>query len=284
MGLMLVLSPAKRMEVVEGPPYAVTTPRHLDRTALLAEYLRKMSLEECQLLWGCSDRLAKLNHERHQELDLSRQTTAAVVSYEGIAFRHLAAGVMSGEEQDYLGLHLRILSGFYGVLRPFDGVVPYRLEMGQRLPADGARDLYGFWGSSLLDALLDEGASAIVNVASEEYARSVVPYANAVGVPVVTCVFLTPRASDGRLVQRATEVKAARGTFVRWCAENGIEDARDLVLFSERGYSYDKSLSSPDTLAFVKPGNGDRYLFQEKAAAAIPRHAPLRHHDDYVII
>ncbi len=252
MGIMLILSPAKRMDEVEGPPYVEGKPRLLDRTALLAERLREMGLAECQELWGCSDRLARLNYERHQTLDLTCMGTPAAVSFVGIAYQHLAAGVMSDRELDYLRSHLRILSGFYGVLRPLDGVVPYRLEMGQRLSVGGARDLYGFWGADLLDAMVDEGATAIVNVASEEYAKAVTPYAEARGIPVIACVFVAPREKDGRLVQRSTEAKAARGTFVRWCAENDIEDACELTSFSERGYGYEATLSTSDLLTFVR--------------------------------
>jgi cytoplasmic iron level regulating protein YaaA (DUF328/UPF0246 family) len=252
MGIMLILSPAKRMDEVEGPPYVEGRPRFLDRTALLAERLREMSLAECQGLWGCSDRLARLNYERHQAIDLARTGTPAAVSFVGIAYQHLAAGVMSDGELDYLRSHLRILSGLYGVLRPLDGVVPYRLEMGQRLSVDGARDLYGFWGADLLDAMVDESATVIVNVASEEYAKAVTPYAPTRGVPVVTCAFVAPREKDGRLVQRATEAKAARGTFVRWCAENDVEDVGELSAFSERDYAFEETLSSPDLLTFVR--------------------------------
>ena len=85
MGIMLILSPAKRMDEVEGPPYVEGEPRLLDKTALLAERLREMSLAECQGLWGCSDRLARLNYERHQTLDLTRAGTPAAVSFSAYA-------------------------------------------------------------------------------------------------------------------------------------------------------------------------------------------------------
>ena len=100
--------------------------------------------------------------------------------------------------------------------------------------------------------MVDEGATAIVNVASEEYAKAVTPYAEARGIPVIACVFVAPREKDGRLVQRSTEAKAARGTFVRWCAENDIEDACELTSFSERGYGYEATLSTSDLLTFVR--------------------------------
>ena len=159
---------------------------------------------------------------------------------------------MNEKELMWLTSHLRILSGMYGILRPLDGVIPYRLEMQAKLAVGGCRDLYEFWGERLLDSLLGDGAEVIVNVASQEYAKAVVPWAQRTGAPVVTCVFGEVRASDGRVVQRATEAKAARGAFVRWCAEQGVEKVEQLEGFSERGYRLNRSRSDAETLTFVR--------------------------------
>ena len=141
----------------------------------------------------------------------------------------------------------------YGVLRALDGVVPYRLEMHTRLPMGDSRDLYGFWGERIHDALARDAAGMpIVNVASHEYAKGVTPFARATKTPILTCEFLSPRKSDGKLVQAATEAKAARGTFVRWCAEQGVEETGELTNFSERGYRLDRSRSDEGTLTFVR--------------------------------
>jgi cytoplasmic iron level regulating protein YaaA (DUF328/UPF0246 family) len=181
-----------------------------------------------------------------------RLLSPAVLTYVGIQYQHLAPQVMTERELLWLSSHLRILSGMYGTLRPFDGVVPYRLEMQARLSVGESRDLYEFWGGRLLDTLLGAGAGVIVNVASQEYAKALVPWAQRTGVPVVTCVFGEVRASDGRVVQRATEAKAARGAFVRWCAEQGVEKVEQLEGFSERGYRLDRSRSDAETLTFVR--------------------------------
>ena len=181
------------------------------------------------------------------------QAKAAVIAYEGIAFQHLAAGVMDGSGLEYLHGHLRILSGLYGVVRPFDGVVPYRLEMGAKLSVGGSRDLYDYWGSALYDALAQE-CDLIVNLASVEYAKAVTRWVRPDGPQVLTCLFGSVAAS-GRFVQRATEAKAARGTFVRWCAERGVADTAELRSFCERGYVLDEGRSSEDELVFVQAGN-----------------------------
>ena len=183
-------------------------------------------------------------------MDLRSDTTAAVISYEGIQYTHLAAGVMSEDELTWLDEHLRILSGFYGILRPLDGVVPYRLEMQARLSVGDSRDLYEFWGDTLYESLATEGCDTIVNVASVEYARAVTPWVRPDGPQVLTCLFGVLR--DGRLRQPATEAKAARGTFVRWCAERGVEDTSCLRDFRERDYALDEDRPDEHTLVFVR--------------------------------
>lgn len=260
MGLVVITSPAKKMRVVDAPPWPVRLPAALDRTERLMRAVQALSPSEAQALWGCSDRLAALNYERFSKMDLTGGAaekggmgaglTAAAVSYEGIQYRHMAPEVMSERELAWLDGHLRILSGFYGVLRPLDGVVPYRLEMQARLPVGGARDLYGFWGDALYEGLAAE-CDLIVNVASVEYARAVTRHVRADGPQVLTCLFGTVR--DGRLRQAATEAKAARGTFVRWCAERGVESADELASFDQRHYALDESRSDEGTLVFVRP-------------------------------
>lgn len=252
MSLRFIVSPAKKMRAVDAPPWPVREPRFLERAGRLMRAVQALSRDEAQALWACSDRLADLNYERFQAMDLQRDTTAAAVAYEGIQYTHLAPGIMSERELAWLDEHLRILSGLYGVLRPLDGVVPYRLEMQARLAVDGERDLYGFWGNSLYETLAEEGCDTIVNVASVEYARAVTPWVRPDGPQVLTCLFGMVR--DGRLRQPATEAKAARGTFVRWCAERGVEEPRDLRVFDERGYALDERRSDGDTLVFVRTG------------------------------
>lgn len=261
MPLMFILSPAKRMAEDGGEPLPTAEPALLDRTRHLADVMRHMPPAELQALWRCSDAIARDMCPRHARMDLDgllARGSSAAASYQGIAYQHLAAQVMDAGQLAYLQRHLRILSAFFGVLRPLDAVVPYRLEMAQRLavpacpqlglPATG--DLYAWWGDSLAARLRQEGCDALVNVASAEYARAVVPRMGE--VPVATCRFGQVRPSDGAFVQRATEAKAARGDFVRWCAERGVEDVGELVGYRGRGYALDESRSTADALVFVR--------------------------------
>jgi cytoplasmic iron level regulating protein YaaA (DUF328/UPF0246 family) len=237
------------MNVVEGPPYVEALPRFLDHTRRLLDAVRELSYDEAKARWKCSDALARLSYERFRDMDLESGLTCACLAYEGIQYQHLAPQVTSEGELAYLRSHLRILSGFYGVLAPCDGVVPYRLEMQARLGVDGRQNLYAFWKDAICASLAEE-TDTLVNVASAEYAKAVLPYAGACGLKVVTCVFYTPR--NGRFVQPSTEAKAARGVFCRWCAEHEVDDVSQLASFNERGYAYDEGLSGEGKMAFVR--------------------------------
>ena len=257
MALGFIISPAKKMNVVEGPPYVCALPRHLAKTQRLQQRLEELSFEEAQDLWKCSERLAQQNFAQIAGRDLTHSLTAACLAYEGIQYQHLAPHVMDERCLAYLDAHLRILSGFYGVLRPRDGVTPYRLEMQARLAlpasanAPAATNLYEFWADSLA-ADLAQDFDVVCNVASVEYAKAVVPHLRERGVRVITCLFGSLRASDGAFVQRSTEAKATRGTFVRWCAEHDVTSVEQLPSFDERSYRWSAERSSADELVFVK--------------------------------
>lgn len=249
MALRIITAPAKKMRIVDAPPWPVRQPRYLGKTKQLMQAVQALSPAEAQALWACSDRLATLNYERFQTMDLTQGVTAAAIAYEGIQYQHMAPEVMSEKELAWLDTHLRILSGFYGMLQPLDGVVPYRLEMQARLALPGTRDLYEFWGNTLYEDLADE-CQTIVNVASVEYARVITPWVRDDGPQVLTCLFGTLRG--GRLRQASTEAKAARGTFIRWCAEQCVEEPSELRAFDQRGYALDPERSDDATLVFVR--------------------------------
>ncbi len=319
--MLFIVSPAKKMVDASDAFAWRDLPRFLPQARELLGALRGMSYEELKELWACSDALARLNFDRVQHMDLGNNTgdvitsgsagftaegtmpdsrvswqrtlTPSVFSYEGIQYQNMAPQVMTTEQLEYVQAHLRILSGFYGVLRPFDGVTPYRLEMQAKLAmprgANGepARNLYEFWGSRIYDALRDDlegrvlqgmdtavsvendassaavennagpctkNDCAIVNLASVEYAKAVEPYAKAAakqgGPRYATCLFGSMKGD--KFVQRATEAKAARGTFVRWCAENAIERVADFPRFGVGGYRFDEGRSTEDVLVFVR--------------------------------
>ncbi len=237
--MRMIIAPAKKM-VADTDSFAVDhLPQFLEQTERLKTVLQTMSPKELQTLWRCNDVIAKRNVERLAHMDLRRSLTPALLSYEGIQYRYMAPGVMEAAHLDYLREHLRILSGFYGLLRPFDGVTPYRLEMQARLAVDSCRDLYQFWGDRLTRQLASE-TDFVLNLASREYSRAVEAHLPET-VRFVTCVF--GELKDGKVVEKGTKCKMARGQMVRWLAENQIKDLSDLRAFDQLGYQFCRSAS-----------------------------------------
>ena len=160
----------------------------------------------------------------------------------------MAPGVFTNDELDYVQEHLRILSGFYGVLRPFDGVTPYRLEMQARLKIGEAKDLYSYWGDSIAKNLLSE-TDCILNLASQEYSRCVSAHLTD-GVQFITCLFCERK--NGKLIEKGTLCKMARGEMVRYMAEHQIETAEKIKAFDRLGYRFAPSESNQTTYTFIK--------------------------------
>ncbi len=246
--MRIIISPAKKMNTdVDSLPWQ-DLPAFLDRTEQLLQLLRSMDYAALQKLWKCNDSIAQLNFERLQTMDLGKRLTPAVLAYEGIQYRYMAPGVFTDGEFAYVQQHLRILSGFYGILRPFDGVVPYRLEMGARLRVGEARDLYAFWGSALADTLAAE-TDCILNLASEEYSRCIARHLSS-DVRMITCVFGELQA-NGRVIEKGTLCKMARGEMVAYMAERRITDPEKVKSFDRLGYRYCPDRSTDSTFVFL---------------------------------
>ena len=223
-------------------------PKLLDKTMEIQSYIRTLSYIQARKLWNCNDNLARLNYERHQNMDLRRNLTPAVIAYEGIQYQYMAPVVFTEKALRYIDSHLFILSGFYGVLRPFDGVTPYRLEMQAKARVKGTKDLYAFWGDSLYRCVTD-GDPVILNLASGEYAKCIKAFARPDDI-FITCVF--GEKKDGKIVQKGTQAKMARGEMVRYLAEGQIETTEQIKDFRGLGYSFEENLSSEREFIFLK--------------------------------
>ena len=246
--MRIIISPAKKMAADTDTLPAEGLPAFLAHTERLKTALQGMSRQELQSLWKCNDAITAQNAARLADMDLHRQLTPAVLAYEGIQYQYMAPRVMEIPQLDYLREHLRILSGFYGLLRPFDGVVPYRLEMRARLAIDGCKDLYGFWNGLLARTLADE-TDFILNLASKEYSRAVEPHLPG-RVRLVACTF--GERKNGRIVEKGTMCKMARGQMVRWLAQNHITARADIRAFDQLGYRFQREMSDEGHDVFLK--------------------------------
>lgn len=273
--IRIIISPAKKMNVADDYPVEVTVPCFLDRTEAVKEYLQGLDYGQLKEIWKCNDKIAELNQRRLRDMNLQERVTPAVLAYEGIQYQSMAPGVFEKAELDYVGEHLYILSGFYGILRAFDGVVPYRLEMQARLAwqrnleKEMTASLYDYWGDSLYRVLtakvpLQDAAQqaaaeqktvqsenvVIVNLASKEYSKCIEPWLTE-KEQYITCVFGEEDKHTGKVKVKATAAKMARGAMVRFMAEKQVTEPEQIKKFDRMGYGYREDLSDDKTYVFV---------------------------------
>ena len=246
--MRLIISPAKKMNMAPDVLEFQGYPEFLEDTDILRRYISGLSYGDAKALWKCNDAIAEQNFERFRDMDLRRNLTAAIVAYEGIQYQYMAPTVMDRDALDYIQEHLRILSGFYGILKPLDGVVPYRLEMQAKANVDGHKNLYSFWGKRLAETLFSE-TDTIINLASKEYSKCVSSHLTP-DITFITCVF--GEYVNGKVVEKGTYAKMARGEMVRFLAEQKAETPGVMKQFDRLGYVYDADASDEKTYVFIK--------------------------------
>ncbi len=248
MPLKIIISPAKKMKIQQDVLDAETNPLFLTQAGQLYSILRALSKTELQKLLRCNDEITALAVRRLTDEHPEVPRCAALFAYDGIQYQYMAPQVMDYGSLAYLTDHLRILSGLYGILRPLDGIIPYRLEMQAKLSANGGGSLYEFWGPRLANALTEE-CDTVIDLASQEYSKAVYPHLPST-VRSVTCTF--GETVYGKIVEKGVRVKMARGEMVRYMAENRIETPEAMQSFDRLGYRFKKTLSSKNHYVFVK--------------------------------
>ncbi len=222
-------------------------PVFIENAKEICSVIRNLSYEETKALWKCNDKIAMLNFKRFADMDLEKNLSPAIMAYDGLQYMKMKPSVFSLDALDFIVDRVCILSAFYGVLFPFDGIVPYRLEMAADLAVSGKKDLYDYWGDKIYNAVTDEKDRTIVNLASKEYSKAVEKHLKH-GDRFITCGFGT--VENGKLKQKAAVAKMARGEMVRFIAENQINDPEKLKNFDEMGFSFDISHSTDSFYCF----------------------------------
>lgn len=251
--MKIILSPAKKMNVDTDTLRCIGLPEYVEQAEEILSWLKERSYTELKKLWGCNDSIAEKNLTRVQNMELRRGLTPAILSYEGIAYQYMAPAVFEEGQLAYVQEHLRILSGFYGILKPLDGVAPYRLEMQAKASVGKYKNLYDLWGKRLYCSVKDED-SVVINLASKEYSKCIEKYLED-GDTYITCVF--GEVSDGKVVQKGTYAKMARGEMVRYMAEHRIEEPQQIKGFDRLGYTYREDLSAEREYVFIKDEGRD---------------------------
>lgn len=255
--IRIIISPAKKMQIDNDTLDHRQMPVLLKETEALLDYLQKLNYEDLKSIWKCSDKLARKNFDRIKDMDLYKNLTPAILSFQGLQYQYIRAEVFTNSQLDYIEKYLRILSGFYGMMRPFDGIVPYRLEM-QSKPLDWEyKTLYEFWGDKIATSIFSE-SNCIINLASQEYSKSISRYLPK-NIKFINCVF--GELIDGKVVEKGTLAKMARGEMVRFMAENNIEKIEDIKKFHRLNYDYKNDLSDDNNYVFIFNPNFVQDLF-----------------------
>lgn len=251
--MLILLSPAKNLNENRAAGHATTAPRFLDEAEELMGVMRGWSKTQIAELMQVSANIAELNAGRFASW--TRQSgadQAAADMFDGDVYKTLEMATLDDAARADAASRLRILSGLYGLLRPTDDVCPYRLEMGRKLPGHPAGNLYKFWGSRIADTLVkdaaDAGTNTVLNLASDEYAKSVDQ--SALG----DLNFVSPRFEEDRNGVRKVisfSAKRARGAMARWVLEKGHTQPGDLSGFDVGGYVFDKDASTPSRPVFL---------------------------------
>ena len=250
--MLVVISPAKKLDYsssIEAP--LLSQPALLDHAEELSQGLKKLAPQDVSSLMHLSDKLGALNYERFQEWQTpfnGDNARAAVLAFKGDVYQGLDADNMSAADLHWAQDHLRILSGLYGVLRPLDLMQAYRLEMGTKLANPRGKDLYQFWGDIITQELNQVGSSVLVNLASNEYFKSV--RKKDITARIVTPVFMDKKDDKYKII--SFYAKKARGLMSRYIIQNRISAIEQINQFDTDGYVYNAALSEADAPVFLR--------------------------------
>lgn len=221
-------------------------PQFLDKTRILERFLKSRSNEQLKDLWHASENVTKQSILQLENMNLDERLTPAILAFSGIQYQYMAPDLFTQPALDYIQKNLRILSGFYGMLRPFDDVCPYRLELNTKMVGFRDYSLYHFWGSDIAENLFQED-NIVIDLASKQYTRLVKPYLSQ-GRQLITVDF--QELKNGKWKTVGVHAKMARGEMVRYIAEKQIKNPTDLQDFNDFEFQFEPDVSTKDHYVF----------------------------------
>ena len=254
--MLMVISPAKTLDY-ETPPATArfTQPQYLDHSQELIEQLRELSPQQIGELMHLSDKLSGLNAARFGSWTPAftpENAKQALLAFKGDVYTGLNAVDFNEADFDYAQNHLRMLSGLYGLLRPLDLMMPYRLEMGTKLANARGKDLYAFWGTQISEwlnqALAEQGDDVLLNLASNEYFSAVKK--TALNARIINTEFKDLKNGQHKII--SFYAKKARGMMSRFVIKERINNPEHLKQFDAQGYRFNAEQSKPDLLVFLR--------------------------------
>jgi hypothetical protein len=249
--MLILLAPSKTMNTKLPHPSFVhsTKPLFIDSAADIAATIKKLSLQEIEQLMKVSPTIAADVHAMYAKWQSGREK-AALWAYRGDVYKGVKADLLNESAADWAQKHLLIMSGLYGIVRPFDAISNYRLEMKASLSVGSARNIYDFWSDTLANYVESHADGVVCNLSSDEYAKPVTSQLTK-NVRVVTPRFYDNRP-NGTVGKAPIYNKMMRGVMARWMIDHRIETPVGLKHFSGHGYNYDTVRSTVDGPAFYR--------------------------------
>lgn len=274
--MITIISPAKNMRKSEDWKELIdegelSCPRLYEKSNEVLAHMKEYITEEIRAIMKIKEELAQLNYCRFQRMkpisccknskdgkESPKFTgkTPAIFAYDGIQYKSISPENISKDGIEFLNDHLRIISGLYGILRPFDMIDEYRLEMQTKVKINDKANLYSFWDGSISGNISDDlgGEGIVLNLASKEYSKTVEKYfdnkKSESKIKLITCTFKVEKA--GKLKVESTASKKARGYMVRYIAENKIDGIEGVKTFDIDGFIYSENESTEKEIVFVK--------------------------------
>lgn len=249
--MIAIISPAKNMrnlKIDNINPQIIGKERYFTKeTDEIIRVLKDLTPWDIQSLMKVNEKIALQSYAYFQDFNFNDKGVCGLLAYDGLVFKNIKAEDFTKEDFDYANKHIRILDAFYGMVNPLDDILPYRLEMQYPIKIQG-NNLYKFWDDKIYKKLYSED-NVIVNLASEEYAKTVRRFLNEEDI-FIDIDFKVNK--DGKLKTLATLAKMARGQMVKYIIENKIDNPEDLKNFTFNSFKFCSNLSTPRKFVFIK--------------------------------
>ena len=246
--MKIIISPAKNMRNDISFSHKLDTSVFINKTSEIFNRLKELNKDELTKLWKCNSKMVDELYDELHKANLSNNLTPAIFTYDGLVYKNINPSSFDDAQISYINDNLRIISGFYGVLRPFDGIIKYRLEMQSKLKINNFNNLYDYWGNSIYKEIIDK-SHLIINLASKEYSKCIEPYLTKED-KFITIAFME-KVND-KFISKNTYSKMARGLMANYLVKNNITNIEDIKKFNVDGYKFNEELSTNSLLVFSK--------------------------------
>ncbi len=254
--MQIIISPAKSLDYKTSFNCDKKSQiRFPNEAQTIVSHIKQLDIKEIESLMKISTGLAELNFNRYQQWQYpfdEDQIRQAIFAFKGDVYQGFDVFSLQPKEIEQTQKHLRILSGLYGLLRPLDMIMPYRLEMGTSLGIESHKDLYAFWGNKITELLQDDmkenNHKVLINLASNEYYKVI--NKKLFSAPIITPTFKDLKNGQYKII--SFYAKKARGLMTRFIIQNQISDPNDLKAFDMDGYYYNNELSTDSTPVFTR--------------------------------